>query len=125
MGAIELVDEEGQMVERAPGVLVAKLIKCPRTLYDLWKEYISGFAGHKPAKDFTWSERGAVRSVYSKRNHVWQQVAKMVRSGYTADRAIDKIYSVYGHSTAVTKIIKMLAKDNANGGHPNLREAHI
>jgi hypothetical protein len=109
MGAIELVDEEGQMVERAPGVLVAMLIKCPRTLYDLWKEYIFGFAGHKPAKDFTRSERGAVLSVYSTRNHVWQQVAKMVRSGYTADRAIDKIYSVYvyGHSTAVTNIIKM------------------
>jgi hypothetical protein len=49
MGAIELVDEEGQMVERAPGALVAKLIKCPWTLYDLWKEYIFGFAGHKPA----------------------------------------------------------------------------
>ena len=45
MGAIELVDEEGQMVERAPGALVAKLIKCPWTLYDLWKEYIFGFAG--------------------------------------------------------------------------------
>ena len=46
----------------------------------------------------------------------------MVRQGYSADSAIDKIYDVYGRSTSVTKIIKRLQEDKKNGGNDALRE---
>lgn len=98
-------------------VLLPRLSKTPRSLYDLWKEYMFGFSGNKPAKDFTRAERGAVRSTYSRRNHAWETIARMVRAGHTAERAIDKIYDVYGHETSVTKICIMLVKDNRAGGH--------
>ena len=42
--------------------------------------------------------------------------------GYTAERACDKIYSVYGHSLTVTAIINALVKDK--GLHPELRIGH-
>jgi hypothetical protein len=32
-----------------PVVLQARLTKCPRSLCDLWKEYVFGFSGCKPA----------------------------------------------------------------------------
>lgn len=99
----------------------AHLSKCPRSLYDLWKEYMFGFSGNKPAREFTTSERGAVKHVYSKRNVFWMTVSDLIRSGWTSDRAIEKIYSVYGGSTCVTKVLKMLARDNRAGGHPDLR----
>ena len=38
-------------------ILTAKLVKCPKTLHLLWQEYILGFSGHKPAKEFTREER--------------------------------------------------------------------
>ena len=101
---------------------VAKLSKCPRSLYDLWKEYVTGFSGNKPARDFTSSERGARRFVYAKRNHVWQLVVKLTRMGYSSDKAIDKIYDVYGHNTSVTNIIKGIVADKKNGGNNAFRE---
>jgi hypothetical protein len=116
--------EDLQMVETVvgrPRVLVARLSKCPKTLYDLWKEYMFGFSGNKPAKDFTRSERGACRYNYSKRNVVWQTIIELVKAGYSSDLAIDKIYGAYGHSTSNTIIIKKLAADNKHGGHPELR----
>lgn len=116
--------EDLQMVETVvgrPRVLVARLSKCPKTLYDLWKEYMFGFSGNKPAKDFTRSERGACRYNYSKRNVVWQTIVELVKAGYSSDLAIDKIYGAYGHSTSNTIIIKKLAADNKHGGHPELR----
>ena len=97
--------------------------KCPRSLYDLWKEYVTGFSGNKPARDFNSSERGACRFVYAKRNHVWQLVVKLTRMGYiSSDKAIDKIYDVYGHNTSVTNIIKGIVADKKNGGNNAFRE---
>ena len=101
---------------------VAKLSKCPRSLYDLWKEYVTGFSGNKPARDFNSTERGACRYVYTKRNHVWQLVVKLIRMGYSSDNAIDKIYGVYGHNTSVTNIIKGIIADKKNGGNNAFRE---
>ena len=99
----------------------AQLSKCPKSLHDLWKEYVFGFSGNKPAKDFTAKERGAVKHVYSKRNVFWTTVSELIRAGWTADRAIEKIYHVYGGRTSVTNILKILAKDKRAGGHPELR----
>ena len=45
--------------------LVATLSSRPKTLHTLWKEYTVGMSGKKPARDFSESERGRVKSVYS------------------------------------------------------------
>ena len=112
-----------QVVDPTRGLLrVARLSKCPRSLYDLWKEYVTGFSGNKPARDFNASERGACRFVYAKRNHVWQLVVKLIRMGYSSDKAIDKIYDVYGHNTSVSNIIKGIIADKKNGGNNAFRE---
>ena len=44
----------------------------------------------------------------------------MVRSGWDANEAIDKIYEVCANQT-VTRIIDKMKRDRANGGHPSLR----
>jgi hypothetical protein len=106
-----------------PVVLETRLMKCPKTLHDLWKEYEFGFHGYKPAKDWTATERGRDKFKYYRRNVVWKKICELVRGGYTAERACDKIYSVYGHSSTVTAIIKQLVKDK--GRHPELRVGHL
>ena len=113
---VEAVEEETPLetVEetvRAP-VLVARLGKCPKTLNDLWHEYMFGWTGLKPAKDFTRAERGKVRHTYSRRLVFWEKTSEMVRMGYTAESAIDKIYSAYAScGSSVTKIINAMMKD--------------
>ncbi|KAA8497596.1 hypothetical protein FVE85_5181 [Porphyridium purpureum] len=42
----------------------AALAKNPRTIHDLWNEYMFGLVGNKPAKDFTAPERGRVKFKY-------------------------------------------------------------
>jgi hypothetical protein len=49
-------------------------------------------------------------------------VVEMVRLGYTAERAIDKIYSVYGHKLSVTNILNRMIKDKKDGSHPGLTD---
>ena len=101
--------------------MVAKLSDCPRQLHDLWLEYEVGFTGRKAAKDFTDKERGADKYRYYRRNLFWLKVGEMVRAGYTAERACDKIYQAYGANLSVTKIINAMIKDKPRGGHPGLR----
>jgi len=116
--SMEVVEDE----QVSHMVLEPRLTRCPRSLHDLWKEYAFGFSGFKPAKDWTSRERGADRFNYYRRNVFWMQVVMMVRSGYSAERACDKIYSVYGPGLSVTKIIKAMIRDKKNGGHPALRD---
>ena len=98
------------------------LSNCPRTLHDLWVEYQFGLGGRKAAKEFTPSERGAVKYKYHRRKVVWDMVAELIRSGYTADSACDKIYDVYGKNKTVTQIINLMRLDHRSmGGHPLLR----
>jgi hypothetical protein len=50
----EVFDDEGSIEDANDPihvVPVARLSKCPRSLYDLWKEYEFGFHGCKAAKD--------------------------------------------------------------------------
>ena len=89
----------------------AVLMKCPRDLYILWKEYEFGVSRNKPAKDFTRHERGEVRFKYSIRNIFWDKVLLMTLKGYTSDSAIDNIYQKYGRSQSVTKILTLMRKD--------------
>ena len=110
-----------EFMEDVPAQLEARLTKCPKTLHDLWKEYEFGFCGCKPAKDFTSNERGKDRYNYYRRNVFWSQVSLMIRAGYTAETACDKIYFVYGASLPVSKIIKLMIRDKKYGGHLALR----
>ena len=49
-----------------------------------------------------------------------------MRSGNSAQVACDKIYTVYGHGTSVTKIINQLSKDNkSNTIHPILQVSNL
>lgn len=48
-------------------------------------------------------------------------VVLLVARGHTSDRAVDKIYSVYGRGLGVTAILrKMTADQKLQGGHPEL-----
>ena len=58
----EVFDDEGSVEDAndpIPVVPVARLSKCPQSLYDLWKEYEFCFHGCKAAKDWNALERGA------------------------------------------------------------------
>jgi len=101
--------------------LNARLSKNPRSLYLLWEEYTDGISGLKAARLFTSAERGRSKHTYSKRRHVWNKISEMIRAGFSADVAIDKIYKAYGESLPVSRIILTMVKDHKNGGHPQLR----
>jgi Pre-mRNA cleavage and polyadenylation specificity factor len=101
---------------------VAALSPNVKCLYELWHEYQHGIGGRKAARLFTAQERGRVKHKYTRRKVVWDCVDQLVRSGITANAAIDRIYAVYGQSSPVTVIINKLRKDrNENNLHVSLR----
>ena len=100
---------------------IAELSKTPRSLFDLWTEYVYGIGGRKPAKDFTFTERGKCKFKYCRRKVVWDCISRHVNAGYLAPTAIDRIYQCYGRSQTVSYIIVAMVKDKKTGGHPNLR----
>ena len=89
----------------------ATLMPNPKSLYDLWNEYLHGVGGRKPARLFSESERGRVKHKYSRRKVIWDAVRELVTLGHSSERAIDIIYNVYGAQTSVTTIINRLRKD--------------
>jgi hypothetical protein len=100
----------------------ATLMANPKSLYDVWNEYLNGVGGRKPARLFSEAERGRVKFKYSRRKVIWDVVRNMVSLGHTANRAIDLIYEVYGPQTSVTDIINRLRKDKNKGTlNPNLQ----
>ena len=92
----------------------ATLSPHPRDLYTLWQEYEFGIGGRKPARQFTMGERAKVKFTYCRRKIVWDVIDRLVRSGYTAQVAIDKIYEVYGR-VSVSDMIKRMRQDTRNG----------
>ena len=96
------------------------LIKSPKDLYELWREYEFGLNGNKAAKEFTTHEKGTCRHTYSLRKGYWDIISKMVRSGHISDTAIDKVYATYGRNQSTTSILRSIRKDKSRGGHPNL-----
>ena len=105
---------DGQPTRR----LVASLGSRPKTLHDLWVEYSLGTSGKKAARDFSDSERGKVKSVYSFRLKFWEKCDELVRGGLTADVACDKIYQAYGASNSITTILRAMKKDKDRGEWP-------
>jgi len=102
------------------GASIASLSPRPRDLHLLWLEYEFGLGGRKPARQFTAMERGKVKFKYSRRKVVWDTIDRLIRCGYTAQVAIDRIYVVYGQ-TSVTHIIDRMRRDAIGGGHAALR----
>jgi Transcriptional activator of glycolytic enzymes len=126
-GAAETVPAEngannsvGNHAQAGPA-LSAELSARPNSLYDLWVEYDTGTGGRKPAREFTYHERGRVKNKYTRRKIVWDVMADLVRRGLIPQRACDRIYDVYGRSLSVTEIINRMRIDRQRGGHPNLR----
>ena len=91
------------------------LLKCPRDLWVLWREWEQGLGEGKPAKAFTHAERGANKFSFSRRKVFWDMVEDMVKRGNTSDVAIDRIYRVYGWNNSVTKILNEMRKDKRRG----------
>jgi len=116
-----VLNEERREESDTPATLASGL----KTLQDLWMEYEFGIGNRKAAKDSTPQERGRVKHMYSRRKLVWDKVSEMVRSGWDAAEACNKIYEVYGLQKPVTKIIKYLKRDKPNGGHQELRRVHL
>jgi hypothetical protein len=117
---MQFTPENSAVVDKRPAVLCEN----PKTLYVVWQEYMYGVNGSKPAKDFTVSERGAIKSKYCRRKILWDQIVALMRSKYlyTANQAIEKIYNVYGIHTPISKITDNIRADKNNGGHPGLME---
>lgn len=107
--------------EEATQALPATLSRNPRTLHTLWLEYEFGLGNRKAAKDFTREERGRVKHTFHRRKVLWDKISEMVRSGWSADEACNKIYDVYGPHENVTRIINRMKRDKRTGGHPSLR----
>jgi hypothetical protein len=87
----------------------------PRTLYNLWEEYENGIGGRKAASLFSSQERGRVKHKYHRRKVVWDCISGLVRAGFTAQVAIDRIYNVYGVNAPVTRIINQMKRDRQTG----------
>ena len=99
----------------------ASLSPTPRTLFNLWEEYQHGLGGRKAARLFTPQERGRMKYKYSRSKVIWSTIATLVRSGFTANVAMDRIYQVYGGDSTVTSIINRLCTDKMNDNvHPLL-----
>ena len=111
------------LVTAGVGAAPASLSPNLKNLLELWHEYQVGLGGRKAAKFFTAKERGGkVKHKYNRRNVIWTMVSGLVRSGMTADTAIDAIYAVYGQQTSVTSIINAIKSDKKAGMlNPNLR----
>ena len=73
------------------------LAKNVRNLYELWQEYIFGLHGSKPAGEFTAQERGRVKSEYSRRKVIWDEIESFIRAGYDATIGIDKSYEAQSY----------------------------
>ena len=102
---------------------VSLLSANPRTLCLLWEEHESGVGGRKAAKLFSREERGKVKHEYHRRKFVWECIGTLVlRAGFTAQVAIDRIYQVYGENTNISRIINRMKQDRQAGiVHPSLQ----
>ena len=109
-------------IRRTEGISTqsASLSPHPRTLYELWDEYVIGIGGRKPAREFTSRDRGKLKYKYYRRKKLWDLVSALTRSGLTHHVAIDQIYQVYGRQNSVTTIIAAIKRDGKTNFIPPL-----
>lgn len=108
-----VIQQQQEEAARTP----AKLCSSPKNLHVIWTEWEFGIGGNKPAKNFTPSERGRVKCVYSTRKVIWDKVEEMVRRGHSAHAAVNSIEKAY-HYQSVTMIIRKYRKDKKDGNVP-------
>ena len=70
-----------------------------------------GGPGRKPAKDFSLTERGRVKHLYSLRLTLCKKVAELVRGGVSATVACDKVYEACGNRLSLTTILRKMKAD--------------
>ena len=70
------------------------------------------------AKDFTPTERGNVKHVYSLRKLLYNKVAELMRSGVLATAACDTVYEAYGPRLPLTNILRKMKADMRSGNRP-------
>jgi Transcriptional activator of glycolytic enzymes len=101
--------------------LRAGLSKCPRSLFDLWREWTDGLEGNKPASQIKRHERGGkMRYVYYNRKVVWDVIKRLTDKNVSHLTAIDNIETAYGRNKSISHYIACLKRDRKTGGHPNL-----
>jgi Transcriptional activator of glycolytic enzymes len=108
-GPVHIAQQQGMQSEGDSGEVL--LCPRPRSLHDLWEEYVNGLDGRKPARLLAYHERGRVKHKFHRRKVVWDLISGLIRQGLTANAAIDRIYSVYGAQTSVTTIINAVKYD--------------
>ena len=90
----------------APGS--ATLSAHPRTLMELWEEWMHGIGGRKAARLFTSAERnnrqGKIKQRYYRRNILWKLMDSMIRAGDTPQAVSHKIRQAYGFRSSITQI---------------------
>jgi hypothetical protein len=94
---------------------VSTLSPNPRSLYLLWDEYENGIGGRNAARLFSREEREKVKDKFHQQKVVWDCVATLVRTGLTAQVALDRIHHIYGENTTVTNIINRMRQDRRAG----------
>jgi Transcriptional activator of glycolytic enzymes len=99
-----------------------ELSKCPRSLLELWNEWVFGLDGRKAAKDFNRVERGGKsKTKFCRRKVFWDCVSRHVAAGFDVQTVIDKIQAAYGYNMTMYRVLEAMTKDKKKGGHPNLR----
>ena len=94
----------------------------PKTLYQLWDEYVFGNGNNKPAKYFTRAELDRYKYKYCNRLVFWKLCEHLTNRNIPADEDIDCIWLHYGFNKSTTEIIKAIRKDRNNNTLPvNLR----
>ena len=114
-------DVDAAAAGHAPGS--ATLFPRPRTLQELWTEWMVGIGGRKPAKDFTTQERNhrLVKQKYYRRKVVWDKIRQLIDAGSNEQDAMYRIRQCYGFRMSVTQVINFMLHDRrTRGGHPNL-----
>ena len=95
----------------------------PKSLLQLWHEYLHGMDDDKPAKDFTSVERGKVKFKHSRRKCFWDLMVRLMRAGHNELSATDLITQSYGSNKCCTDICKALQKAKKDGLHPTVAAA--
>ncbi len=58
--------------------MMAPQMPTPRSLHDLWSEYLHGVDWRKPARLFSYTEQGCSKHCYSHRKIVWGTISGLV-----------------------------------------------
>ena len=106
-----------------PPTKPALLSRNPRTLSLLWDEWQVGLNGHKPASQFTDSERGGEnKNRYTFRKPFWRCMCRLIRNGLDKATAIQRIEQTYGVMSLTKTLRAMRQHEGPNkDGHHALR----